>query len=113
MTGSELEALEGMQEFLARCADVKLIVELCPSILTCAGIRPERLLARVTSLQFEINVLLDDAIVPQTSVDLPNLLHRLARTGDYVNLLCIKGRSQELSIGDSPPAGRETERIAR
>ena len=101
--GSELKAVAGMRECLKRFAALKLIVEMCPSILERAGVRAEELVETLRGFGLKFYVLLGGAVIPQEEVDLPALLGRLIRSGDYVNLLWIKGEGPV----DNLPAGAE------
>lgn len=89
--GNELQALEGMQETLARSEQLVMIVELCPSIMLQAGVTPVQMLEQLQQLSFRLFPLLESGMVSAEEAGLPEVLARLERTGDYLNLLCIKG----------------------
>jgi FkbM family methyltransferase len=90
--GGELQALRGMREFLERADTLCLCVELCPSILTAASTQPQQLLDTLLGAGFILHVLVGQALIPYEALDMALLLRRLMRTGDYVNVLAIKGR---------------------
>ena len=86
--GNELAVLEGMRETLARCEDVRLVVELAPRVLQAAGTSPSALLACLATLGFQ-SYLIDEDKRRFYRVT-PDRIVSTAR--DYANLYCVRSR---------------------
>lgn len=88
--GSEAAALEGLQQFLARQRDVRMILEICPRTLGAAGWSPEALLERVRGAGFRL-YLYRTTFVPLSAEQVAPLLGHLREHGAYKNVLCVRG----------------------
>jgi len=87
--GHELSVLRGMQETLARFADLSLVLEFNPKMLLAAGTPPEALLAELDRLGFAVFLLDDERcrsyrLKPTT--DWSAWVGRLS----YANLYCVR-----------------------
>jgi len=89
--GGELAALRGMQEFLRRSPDVKLLIEFCPWILQTLGTKPEAFLEALQGLGFRLSVVHPGGPVPLEEVEMPKLIQRLQQRDGYTNLLGLRG----------------------
>lgn len=82
--GYEAYALEGMKGLLSRFAGVRILCELCPSLLELAGSDPGRFLGEWRALGFVAHrIETDGSTTPAT----PEELLVEARTKGYINLL--------------------------
>ena len=87
--GYEYFALEGMRRTIANSNDCALFTELHPRILRSIGIDPMEFLARLLSLGFDVQMIVEHnhSLQPIT----PEVLRRAEADSEwYTNLLCLK-----------------------
>lgn len=84
--GAEGTAIEGSAQLIQKCRDVRLIVEFFPARLGNAGTEPGSFLRRLKALGFELRVI--DEEKGLRSFQVGDLLSRLTRGTQYVNILC-------------------------
>jgi glycosyltransferase involved in cell wall biosynthesis len=91
--GRELNVLEGMQQFLRDHENVKMVIEFNPKCIAATGYKPDDLLNKIISMDFDIYFILDDKrlfykLDPAAISKWPELMQ--GYEGRYLNLLCIK-----------------------
>ena len=84
--GAEGTAIEGSARLIQKCRDVRLIVEFFPARLGNAGTEPRSFLRRLEVLGFDLRVI--DEEKGLRSFQVGDLLSRLTRGTQYVNILC-------------------------
>lgn len=87
--GAEAAALEGMKHFLQSTPRLTLIAEFFPGALRASGIEPDSYLRRLSSLGFQIQVLMREKLPPLESVNMGSLYRRLGQEFG-INLLCTR-----------------------
>ena len=89
--GSELDLLEGMEQFLERSPQLNLIIEFSPSLLRNAGADPLRLLEMLATRRFKVQRIIErEGGVPLREEDWPSFVEGLSKAGQSENLFCSR-----------------------
>ena len=88
--GAEGAVLDGMSRLIEQSTNLKLIVEFSPALLQDGGTDPIGFLGRLTSLDWNVQIIDDSkGLTKLVQEDAPELVSHLVSSDSSVNIFCV------------------------